>query len=133
MKIKKNKIALLLFSMFLITSCSSNNEKAEEGVELQVISQETAKDMMDNEDVYIIDVREPSEYEEGHIKNSILVPLGTLETEITKVVPDLNSTILVYCRSGNRSNQAGNKLVDMGYTNVYDIGGINTWEYGIEK
>lgn len=99
-----------------------------------IISQKEAKEIIDNNDYNcILDVREEFEYNEGHIKGAILLPLGELEKNIFNVVKEKDSKILIYCRSGNRSKQAANKLAKMGYKNIYEFGGIITWKYGIEK
>ena len=90
------------------------------------ISPDQAKKMM-NGKVIIVDVRSPSEYNEGYIKNALLMPGNNIKELAPKILPDMNATILVYCRSGNRSKKAANLLIDMGYQNIYDFGGINNW------
>jgi len=98
------------------------------------IAPEKAKEIMDkNPKAIILDVRTKGEYDEGHIKNAILIPNETIDTQPPKELPDKNAEILVYCRSGNRSRQAAEKLVKMGYTKVRDFGGVNTWTYGLVK
>ncbi|SHH13439.1 rhodanese-like domain-containing protein [Clostridium grantii] len=97
------------------------------------IDQALAKKLMDTQDVIVLDVRTIDEYNEGNIKNSVLLPVDNIELEVDKVIPNKDSTILVYCRSGNRSKTASKKLIDLGYRNVYDFGGINTWEYELNK
>ena len=93
------------------------------------ITQAEAKEMMKKEDGHVIvDVRRQDEYDTGHIPGAILIPNESIGTEKPQELPDLNQIILVYCRSGNRSRQAAQKLFDMGYTNIYEIGGINTWD-----
>lgn len=93
------------------------------------ISQEEAKEMMKKDDGHIIvDVRRQDEYDNGHIAGAILIPNESIGTSQPEQLKDLNQIILVYCRTGNRSKQAAQKLVDMGYTNVYEFGGINTWD-----
>ena len=97
------------------------------------ISQDEAKEMMEREDGHIIvDVRRQDEFETGHIPGAICIPNESIGTEQPEELPDLDQIILVYCRSGNRSKQAGQKLFDMGYTNVYEFGGIIDWTGGIE-
>lgn len=92
------------------------------------INQETAKEMMKQDDGHIIvDVRRQDEYDAGHIPGAILIPNESIETERPEELPDLDQVILIYCRSGNRSKQASQKLADMGYTNIYEFGGIITW------
>ena len=100
----------------------------------QQITQEEAKDMMDAGDVVVLDVREQSEFDAGHIPGAVLLPVGTITKDTAAdVIDDLDTVVLVYCRSGNRSKTASQALVDLGYTNIYEFGGINTWPYEIEK
>jgi rhodanese-related sulfurtransferase len=96
------------------------------------IDQDLAKKLMDTQDVIVLDVRTIDEYNEGHIENSVLLPLDNIE-EADKILSNKDTTILVYCRSGNRSKTASEKLIDMGYKNIYDFGGINTWKYELNK
>ncbi len=94
----------------------------------QQISQEKAAEMMNLDDGHVVvDVRRQEEYDEGHIPGAILIPNESIGTERPVELPDLNQVILVYCRSGNRSKQAAEKLFNMGYTNIYNFGGISTW------
>ena len=102
--------------------------------EYHKITQEQAKERMTkNPKVIILDVRTPQEYKDGHIDKAINVPNEDINTTPPKELPDKNAEILVYCRSGHRSKQASDKLVKMGYTNIYDFGGIKTWTYGTVK
>ncbi len=88
---------------------------------------------MDNdENIVILDVRTLEEYDEKHIPGAVVIPNETIKKETLKELPDLEQEILVYCRSGNRSRQAAEKLIEAGYTNVYDFGGINEWTYETE-
>ncbi len=111
--------------MVLITGCGVK----EDGM----ISVDEVNEIVENyenyDNVYIVDVREVEEYESGHIKNSINIPLGSLTT----IDLDKSAKIIVYCRSGNRSKTAKEMLENFGYTNVYDMGGINNWPYTIEQ
>lgn len=94
---------------------------------------ETAKEIMDTKDDYVIlDARTQAEYDEGHIPGAILIPHDTVATAAEDALPDKGQLILVYCRSGNRSKQASQALVDLGYTNVVEFGGINSWPYEVE-
>ena len=89
---------------------------------------EEAKVIIEEEKGYIIvDVRTPDEFADKHIPNAINIPNETIGTEEIAGLPDKDQKILVYCRSGNRSKQAAEKLVKLGYTNVVEIGGINDW------
>ncbi|MBN1776867.1 MAG: rhodanese-like domain-containing protein [Clostridiales bacterium] len=98
------------------------------------ISASEAKAVIDTgENVIILDVREQSEYDSGHIPGAMLLPLGSITARAAEVLPDTDQKILVYCRSGNRSRTAANMLVDLGYTQIYDFGGIIDWPYDVEK
>jgi len=100
--------------------------------EYRKLSAEEAKARMDSGDeLIVLDVREESEFAAGHIPGALLLPLGQIEAKAAEALPDKNGEILVYCRSGNRSRQAANLLISLGYTNIYDFGGINSWPYDI--
>ena len=101
--------------------------------EYRKITAEQAYEMMNTQEVVIVDVRTQSEYDEGHIQNAVLIPNETIGSEPPSNLPDKNAVILVYCRSGRRSEEAARKLVNLGYVNVYDFGGINDWTYGTVK
>ena len=93
------------------------------------ISQETAGEMMLREDGHVVvDVRRQDEYDAGHIPGAILIPNESIGRERPEQLPDLEQIILIYCRSGNRSRQAAQKLCDMGYANIYEFGGILDWK-----
>lgn len=93
-----------------------------------------AKAIIDSDSkVIILDVRTQIEYDGGHIKNALLLPDTEIEQKAENVLPNKNAKILVYCRSGNRSATATRKLIEMGYTNVLDFGGIIDWTYEIVK
>ena len=124
------KIFPLFLLLALLTGCGSTAENT--GTYTQ-ISQEKAKQMMSQQDVVILDVREQAEYDSGHIKGAVLLPVGTInETSAAAVIKNKDTVVLVYCRSGNRSKTASQALVDLGYTNIYEFGGINTWPYETE-
>ena len=98
------------------------------------ITQEEAKEMMTKNDIHIIvDVRRQDEYDEGHIIGAILIPNESILDKQPEELPDLDQIILVYCRTGRRSKEASQKLADIGYTNVYEFGGIETWTGEIVK
>ncbi len=111
------------------TSQSSESEKT-----YKQITPEEAKNIMDTQrDYIIIDARTEEEFAQGHIKNAILIPEYEIKDKAEKALPDKNSLILVYCRSGRRSKIASEALVELGYTNVYEFGGIIDWKYEIVK
>ena len=124
------RIVISLFSLLLLlTGCNGNTSDSS----YEQITQEAAKEMMDTQEVIILDVREQDEYDSEHIPGAILLPVGTIdETTAAEVIPEKGSTVLVYCRSGNRSKIASSTLADLGYTNIYEFGGINTWPYETE-
>jgi len=131
--------ALLLCLIFLTVGCKSNteNDKVEEEEidSYQQISQEKAKEMIDSQqELTVLDVRTIEEYEEGRIRGAQLLPNEDISEETAlEAFPDKEELILIYCRSGNRSKQAAEKLVSYGYTNVYEFGGIINWPHEIEK
>ena len=119
------KYILILVSIIMmmgLTGCE------EQGMSYTQISMKEAVAMMATEENYIIlDVRTVEEFAEKHIPNAINIPNETIGNEEIEELPDKNQLILVYCRSGNRSKQASEKLVALGYTNIYEFGGINDW------
>lgn len=97
----------------------------------QTISAVKAKEMMDqNKDIIILDVRTEEEFNAGHIKDAILIPDTKIKASAESILTNKSAVILVYCRSGRRSAVAASALAAMGYTNVYDFGGIIDWNYG---
>lgn len=108
-------------AVFLLSGCGSAG--------YEQISQDEAMKMMQEESGYlIVDVRRPDEFAESHIAGAVNVPNETIEDEMPEALPDREQILLIYCRTGRRSKEASQKLADMGYTNVYEFGGINTWE-----
>ncbi len=98
----------------------------------QTISPEEAKKMMDEMPVTILDVREVMEFSSGHIPGAQNLPVGSVRRLASSELPDPDATILVYCLSGMRSATACTILTELGYTKVYDFGGIASWPYDIE-
>lgn len=104
------------------------------GVGYQKISTEEAKEMMEKDEYgVILDVRTLDEYKEGHIEGAILLPINEIKEKAETTLYDKEEVILVYCRSGSRSEVAAKELIDMGYINVYDFGGIIDWPYEVVK
>ena len=125
-KIILNSLKVAVVGYILITTFSSNG--------YQVLDQDTAyKQLQVDKSIHLVDVRELHEFNAGHINGAQLIPLGTIEDSFSSLIPQKDTKVFIYCRSGNRSAEAANKLVSMGYTNVFDIGGIITWEYGIVR
>lgn len=97
------------------------------------ITAEDAKKIMDSQEGYIIlDVRAQAEYDEGHIPGAIVIPHTEIEDRAEEELPDKGQLILVYCRSGRRSKIAAEALVELGYTNIREFGGILDWPYETE-
>ena len=117
-----------------VSEDTSAIEETVESAEVVKISAEEAQVMMASGDPYtLVDVRTQAEFDEGHIEGAILLPNDEIETLAPDQLKDKEAVILVYCRSGNRSAQASNLLVELGYTNVYDFGGIIDWPGDIVK
>ena len=111
-------------------TANSGNTTQPPAIEYIKITPEEAKSRIDSGDeIIILDVRTEDEYNSGHISNAILIPNETITDKMPDLLPDLDAEILIYCRSGNRSAQAAKKLIAIGYTKVYDFGGIIDWPY----
>ena len=126
------QILLLLAMLFMFSGCAAPSQ--ESGAGYQQITAEEAKQMMEDlDDELILDVREQDEYDEKHIPDAVLFPVGMIDGETAEgVIPEKDTTVLVYCRSGNRSKTAAQKLAELGYTEVYEFGGIKDWPYETE-
>ena len=128
---KKNTILFFAAILFLLTGCASRGQVMDgDGMlnSYKQISQEQAKEMMEKDDGHVVvDVRRQDEYDAGHIPGAILIPNETITDARPGQLPDFDQVILIYCRSGNRSKQAAQKLFDMGYRNIYEFGGITDW------
>ena len=119
------KLIPFLLSLLLLAGCTA---PAESEATYRQISMDAAITMMEEESNYIIlDVRTPEEFADQHIPGAINIPNETIGTDAIPELPDKDQLILVYCRSGNRSKQASEKLVALGYTNIVEFGGINDW------
>ncbi|MEG0153691.1 MAG: rhodanese-like domain-containing protein [Cellulosilyticaceae bacterium] len=94
--------------------------------------QEVKHDLDTRNDIQLLDVREVDEYKDGHIKGALLLPLGEVEKKAALKLSK-QQDIYVYCRSGQRSNTACKRLRALGYTNVYNIGGIMNWPFDVVK
>ena len=112
-------MALIMTTVFILGSCGTGYKK---------ISQDEAMKIMEEESGYlIVDVRRPDEFAEGHIEGAINVPNEGIAEEMPEELPDKDQLLLIYCRTGRRSKEASEKLAKIGYKNVYEFGGINTW------
>ena len=132
-----------IFSVFGFSCSKTGNEKQDlvmskeaktgKKAEYKKITSDEAKKMMETQKVIVVDVRTLEEYNEGHIPNAISVPLETIENEAEAKLKNKDALILVYCRSGRRSREAALKLIEKGYTNVIDFGGIKDWNGEVVK
>ena len=123
---RKQSYALLLALVLLLTACA-------QAASYEQITQEEAKQIMDTTNGYILlDTRTQEEYDQSHIPGALLIPHTEIAQRAADELPDKDQVILVYCRSGNRSKQASEVLAELGYTNVKEFGGINTWPYEVE-
>ena len=125
-------ISLVILAICLLVGCTSAKTSDDQGTESEAtyyqISQEEAREMMSRDDGHVVvDVRRQDEYDEGHIPGAILIPNESIGCDSPEALPDYDQIILIYCRSGNRSKQAAQKLAEMGYTNIYEFGGIIDW------
>lgn len=136
---KHLRFAVILVLCLGLAGCSENaaessSVSAPAQPTWQTISPETARDMMDEADSYVLlDVRTQEEYTAGHIDGAVLIPDFEISQRAEAELPDKDAVILVYCRSGRRSALAAQELAAMGYTNVYDFGGIQDWGYDIVR
>ncbi len=130
-------ISMIVFLALILAGCANantqNNVNNEEGGTYVRISGDEAKKIIDeNRSVIILDVRTPAEYKTKHIPGAILISNETITNKEIEGIKK-SDTVLVYCRSGNRSRKASEKLIAMGYKHVYDFGGIDTWQYETES
>ena len=126
------KLFILLLAATIFAACGQTEKIVKESVYMNITAEE-AKVLMESESGYIIlDVREQDEYDAGHIPGAILIPYTRIEEEASEKLTDKDQLILVYCRSGRRSKIAADALVELGYTNIREFGGILDWPYEIE-
>ena len=124
-------VLVLLAVVALGCKTQANTEGALPAGYHKITAAEAKQKMAANPQAVVLDVRTAEEYREKHIPKAVLLPLAEVKEKAAVVLPDKNAEILVYCRSGNRSRQAGVLLAEMGYTSVYDFGGIQDWPYEV--
>ena len=126
------KLIFLLLAVMLLTACGQDKENDQGAVYMNITAEE-AKAIMDAEEGYIIlDVRAKEEYDQGHIPGAIVIPHTEIKARAEEALTDKDQLILVYCRSGRRSKIAAEALVELGYTNIKEFGGIIDWPYETE-
>lgn len=132
----KKLLILCMTFICILSGCGNADsvQNTEQKSGYKQVSMEEGLELMEADSDYILlDVRRDDEFEEGHIPGAISIPNESIGTEEIAELPDKNQTIYVYCRSGNRSKQASQKLVDLGYTDVIEFGGIIDYSGEIEK
>lgn len=134
----KKIILLIIIVIIIIIGVVLKMNKKEKSIENEVVIKHVSMNdivqiMEENENYIILDVRTQAEYNQGHIPNAICIPNETIDESVVNKLPDKNQMILVYCRSGNRSKQAAEKLKKLGYTNLIEFGGIIDWKGEIER
>ena len=126
------KLLFLLLAVMLLTACGQTKENDREAAYMNITAEE-AKQIMDSEEGYIIlDARTQEEYNQGHIPGAIVISHEEIAEKAEKMLTDKDQLILVYCRSGRRSKIAAETLVELGYTNIKEFGGIIDWPYETE-
>ena len=129
--IKRRIVSIIAALVFLIaiSGCSS-----QEGSVYMNIGPEKAKEMMENlESFVLLDVRSEEEFSEGHIPGAIVIPHEEISERAENEIPEKDVPVFVYCRSGRRSKIAAEELVKLGYSEIYEFGGIGDWPYEIGK
>ena len=134
----KKIILLIIIAIIIIIGVVCIMNRKEKNIENEVVIKHVSMNdivqiMEENENYIILDVRTQAEYNQGHIPNAICIPNETIDENVVNKLPDKNQMILVYCRSGNRSKQAAEKLKKLGYTNLIEFGGIIDWKGEIER
>ena len=127
------KLLFLLLAVMLLTACAHTKENEQEAAYMNITAEE-ARQIMDSEEGYIIlDARTQEEYNQGHIPGAIVISHEEIAEKAEEVLTDRDQLIFVYCRSGRRSKIAAEALVELGYTNIKEFGGIIDWPYEVEK
>ena len=127
------KWMFLLLAAILLTACGQTNGNEQEAMYVNITAQE-AKTIMDTEQGYVIlDTRTREEYDQGHIPGAIQISHDEIMEKAEEVLTDKDQLILVYCRSGRRSKIAAEALVELGYTNIKEFGGIIDWPYEVTE
>ena len=126
------KLILLLLAVMLLTACGQNKGKDQGAVYVNITAEEAKRIMDSAADYIILDVRTRDEYETGHIPGARCFPLDDIECNAEVYIPDKDMMYLIYCRSGRRSKIAAEVLVELGYTNIKEFGGIIDWPYEVE-
>ena len=122
-------ISVIALAALLLTGCVSKETESSvsAGSYTQITQEEAVRMMAEDDGHVIVDVRRQDEFDSGHIPGAICIPNESIVDQEPKELPDKDQIILIYCRSGRRSKEASQKLYDMGYTRIYEFGGILDW------
>ena len=127
-EIMKNLLIAVLCICMFCSGCVTDNSNAKEEPLYSSITMEDAAVLLESENDYLLlDVRTEQEYFSGHIPGAVCIPNEDIDETVVEALPDQEQVIFVYCRSGNRSKQAAEKLANLGYTNIVEIGGVKDW------
>lgn len=130
----KRILPLLLVLMLMLAGCGKSDADTQNNTYEKITMSEGVARMESDENYILLDVRRADEFEAGHIPGAVNLPNEEIGTEEIPSLPDKAQTIYIYCRSGNRSKQAADKLLALGYTNLIEFGGIIDYtgelEYG---
>ena len=120
------KLLIITLCIFLLSGCGeAKNTDSSDGS----VNYMEAKEKIINDGAILLDVRTKEEYDEKHIDGASLLPLDIIDIDsISQIVSEKDTPIIVYCRSGNRSQQAREKLIALGYSKVYDLGAMSNWK-----
>ena len=120
------KLLIITLCIFLLSGCGeAKNTDSSDGS----VNYMEAKEKIINDGAILLDVRTKEEYNEKHIDGASLLPLDKIDIDsIYQIVSEKDTPIIVYCRSGNRSQQAREKLIALGYSKVYDLGAMSNWK-----
>ena len=133
-KMKKRRLLSVIAALVFLLALSGCGAAEKEGSVYMNINAEKAKEMMDGlEKFVLLDARSEEEFSEGHIPGAIVIPHEEVSERAEAEIPEKDVPVFVYCRSGRRSKIAAEALVALGYSEVYEFGGIIDWTYEIEK
>ncbi len=122
----KKYLLIFLVCVLFLFGCGNNSDKINND---GTVSYMYAKELIINNNAKLVDVRTSDEYKDNHIEGALLLTLDDIDADKAReVIGDTNTYVIVYCKSGVRSNEAKKKLTDLGYTNVYDLGSIDNWK-----
>lgn len=130
----KRILPLILVLLLVLTGCGKTDPDEQNDSYEKISMSEGIRRMESDEGYILLDVRRADEFEAGHIPGAVNLPNEEIGSEDIPSLPDKEQTIYIYCRSGNRSKQAADKLLALGYTNLIEFGGIIDYtgelEYG---